>query len=103
MATATQLADPAAAFVQGPHRLLVGGEWVETASGETFATIDPASGEEIAQVAFAQDEDIDKAVRAARAAFDEGPWTTKMTPPERAAVIYRVAELIEQNAEELAQ
>jgi acyl-CoA reductase-like NAD-dependent aldehyde dehydrogenase len=103
MATATQLADPAAAFVQGPHHLLIGGEWVEAASGQTFTTIDPASGEEIAQVAHAQAEDIDKAVKAARKAFDEGPWTTKMTAPERAAVIYKIAELLEQNGEEVAQ
>jgi aldehyde dehydrogenase (NAD+) len=103
MAIATQLADPAAAFVQGPHRMLIDGEWVEAASGKTFATLDPASGEEIAQVAFAEAEDIDRAVSAARTAFEDGPWTTKMTAPQRSAVIYRIAELIEQNAEELAQ
>jgi acyl-CoA reductase-like NAD-dependent aldehyde dehydrogenase len=103
MAIATQLADPAAAFVQGPHRMLIGGEWVEAESGKTFATVDPASGEEIAQVAFAEAEDVDRAVMAARKAFEDGPWTAKMTAPERSAVIYRIAELIEQNAEELAQ
>jgi acyl-CoA reductase-like NAD-dependent aldehyde dehydrogenase len=103
MAIATQLADSTATFVQGPHRMLIGGEWVEAASGETFATVDPASGEEIAQVAYAEADDIDRAVRAARKAFEDGPWTTKMTAPERSAVIYQIAELIEQNAEELAQ
>jgi aldehyde dehydrogenase (NAD+) len=103
MATATQLAGPAATFIEGPHRLLIDGEWVEAASGGTFATLDPASGEEIAQVARAETEDVDRAVTAARKAFDEGPWTTKMTAPERSTLIYRIAELIEQNAEELAQ
>jgi acyl-CoA reductase-like NAD-dependent aldehyde dehydrogenase len=83
--------------------MLIDGEWVESGSGKTFATIDPASGEEIAQVPHAGAEDVDRAVTAARKAFDEGPWTTKMTAPERAAVIYRIADLIEQNAQELAQ
>jgi acyl-CoA reductase-like NAD-dependent aldehyde dehydrogenase len=83
--------------------MLIDGEWVEAASGQTFATLDPASGEDIGQVAFAGAEDVERAVKAARKAFDEGPWTTKMTPPERAGVIYRIADLMEQHAEELAQ
>ena len=76
MAIETTLAQGAcAASLQGPHRMLIGGEWVESSSGKTFATIDPASGEEIAQVPYADAEDVDRAVQAAREAFDDGPWT----------------------------
>jgi acyl-CoA reductase-like NAD-dependent aldehyde dehydrogenase len=103
MATETQLAEPAAAFAQRDHRMLIGGEWVESQAGKTFATVDPATGEEIAKVPYADEVDVDHAVRAARAAFDDGPWTNKMTPAQRARVIYSIADLIEQNADELAQ
>src|SRR5439155_4392829 len=94
VAVESQLADPAAAFVQGPHRMLIGGEWVDSASGQTFATIDPATGEEIAHVPYAEACDVDRAVAAARKAFDEGPWTRKMTAADRGAIVYRVADLI---------
>jgi acyl-CoA reductase-like NAD-dependent aldehyde dehydrogenase len=103
MAIETSLADAAAGFAQGPHRLLIGGEWVDSASGETFATIDPSSGEEIAQVAHAGAEDVDRAVAAARAAFDDGPWTQKMAAAQREQIIHRIADLIDENADELAQ
>ena len=103
MAVESQLADPAAAFVQGPHRMLIGGEWVDSASGQTFATIDPATGEEIAHVPYAEASDVDRAVAAARKAFDEGPWTRKMTAADRGAIVYRVADLISGAADELAQ
>ncbi len=103
MATEMKLADPVASFARGPHRLLIGGEWVDPASGKTFATLDPASGEEIAQVAYAEAADVDRAVKAARRAFDEGPWTRKMTAAERAHVMQRIATLIAENADELAQ
>ena len=72
-ATAKSLSDPARAFVErAPHRLLIGGERPEAADGRTFATIDPATGDPICEVAHAGPEDVDRAVRAARAAF-EGP------------------------------
>jgi acyl-CoA reductase-like NAD-dependent aldehyde dehydrogenase len=91
------------AFVQGPHRMLIGGEWVEASSGKTFATVDPSSGEELAQVPYADSADVDRAVKAARQAFDEGPWTNKMSPADRARIMQRIAELVSENAEELAQ
>ena len=59
--------------MQGPHRMLIGGEWVEAASGGTFATIDPATGEEIAQVPYAEAEDVDRAVQGRARGFDDGP------------------------------
>ena len=103
MATDTKLADQAAAFAQGPHRMLIGGEWVDAASGRTLATLDPAAGEEIAQVPYAEAEDVDRAVRAAREAFEAGPWRRKMSAAKRADMIYRIAELVSANADELAQ
>ena len=83
--------------------MLIGDEWVEAASGQTFATIDPATGEEIAQVPHAGAEDVDRAVRAAREAFENGPWRRKMNAAKRANLIHQIAELIAANAEELAQ
>ena len=61
--------------------MLINGEWVDAVSGETFATYDPATGEIICQVAAGDKKDIDRAVKAARAAFESGPWR-KMTPSE---------------------
>ena len=72
-ATAEALAEAARSFVSaGPHKLLIGGEWVDAADGRTFETIDPATGEVICAVAQAGPEDVDAAVGAARAAL-EGP------------------------------
>ncbi|BAK65626.1 NAD-dependent aldehyde dehydrogenase [Sphingobium sp. SYK-6] len=84
----------------GPVKMLIGADWVEAASGETFETRNPSTGEVIAHVAAAGDADIDRAVAAARAAF-EGPWS-KVKPAERANMLLRLADLIEANAEELA-
>ena len=85
----------------GPHQLLIGGEWAEAADGRTFATIDSATGETIAQVARAGAEDVDRAVKAAAAALD-GPWS-KLPAAGRSLLMNRLADLIEANAEELAQ
>jgi acyl-CoA reductase-like NAD-dependent aldehyde dehydrogenase len=103
MAIETRLTEPVAAFAQGPHRLLIDGEWVDSTSGRTFPTFDPGSGEEIAQVPYAEAEDVDRAVKAARKAFEEGPWTKKFTAADRSRVLYRIAELITDNSDELAQ
>ncbi len=80
---------------------VINNRWVPSESGKTFATINPATGEEICQVAEAGAADVDKAVRAARAAF-EGPWR-KMRASERGRLLYRLADLIEANADELAR
>jgi phenylacetaldehyde dehydrogenase len=71
-------------------------------SGKTFETPNPATGATLANVAEGDAEDIDRAVQAARKAFDEGPWS-RMTPSERGRIIWRIGDLILQNAEELAQ
>ena len=102
MTTATeQLSDAARSFVGGPHRLLIGADWVDAADGRTFPTIDPASGETIAEVAHAGAEDVDRAVRAAAAAL-EGKWGS-MPAAGRSLLMNRLADLIEANTEELAQ
>jgi aldehyde dehydrogenase (NAD+) len=82
-------------------QLLINNQWVPSESGKTFATIDPSTGEEICQVAEADAADVDKAVKAARAAF-EGPWR-KLRASERGRLLYRLADLIEANSEELAR
>jgi aldehyde dehydrogenase (NAD+) len=79
--------------------LLIGGKWLEAASGKTFDTINPATGQVLAQVAEGDAEDINRAVAAACAVFD-GPWA-KAKPYERQALLLRLAELIEANFDEL--
>jgi len=83
-------------------KLLINNRWVNSESGKTFATINPATGDEICQVAEADSPDVDKAVKAARAAFDKGPWR-KMFGSERSRLINRLADLIEKHADELAR
>lgn len=83
------------------YKLFIGGEWVESDSGEVFETIDPATEEVIATVPRGNAMDISAAVGAARAAV-EGPWR-EMKPKERARLLYDLARAIERSAEELAQ
>jgi acyl-CoA reductase-like NAD-dependent aldehyde dehydrogenase len=100
-ATAT-LSDAARSFVQsGPHRLLIGADWVDGADGRTFETVDPSTGEVICEVAHAGAEDVERAAQAARAAL-EGPWA-KMPAAGRSQLINKLADLIEANAAELAE
>ncbi len=89
-------------FLARKHRLLINGKWVEPSSGRTFTTLDPATGEILSHIADGQKEDIDRAVTAARNAFDKGPWR-KMTPSERGKLMWKLADLIDQHTEELAQ
>src|SRR6202522_2472396 len=89
-------------FIATPRKLFINGQWVDAASGKTFETPNPATGETLAQVAEGDAEDIDRAVRAARKAFEEGPWS-RMTPSERGRIIWRIGDLILEHAEELAQ
>jgi aldehyde dehydrogenase (NAD+) len=82
-------------------KLLINGQWVSSESGKTFATINPSTGEEICQVAEADAADVEKAVKAARVAFEKGPWR-KMAVSERGRLMNKLADLIEKNADELA-
>jgi aldehyde dehydrogenase (NAD+) len=81
--------------------LLIGGKWLDSVSGKSFPTVNPATGEVICQVAEGDKADVDLAVKAARKAFEEGPWP-KMTASERGRLMNKLADLIEQNREELA-
>ncbi len=82
-------------------KMLIDGKWVDSASGKTFETLNPATGEVIARVAEGDKADVDKAVIAARRAFEKGPWR-KMNARERGKLLYKLADLIEKNKEELA-
>ena len=83
-----------------PKRMLIDGKWVEAASGKTFESINPSTGEVLATVAEGDAEDIDRAVAAARRAFN-GPWS-KFKPAERQALLLKLADIVEQNFDELA-
>src|SRR5437868_223060 len=81
--------------------MFIGGKWLDSQSGKTFATTNPATGETICQVAEGDKADVDLAVKAARKAFEEGVWP-KTSAAERGRLINKLADLIEQNKEELA-
>src|SRR5580700_2238654 len=89
-------------FIATPRQLFINGQWADAASGKTFNTPNPETGETLARVAEGDAEDIDRAVRAARAAFDDGPWS-RMTPSERGRIIWRIGDLILEHTDELAQ
>jgi phenylacetaldehyde dehydrogenase len=89
-------------FTATPRKLFINGQWVDAASGKSFETPNPATGQPLASVAEGDSEDIDRAVRAARTAFDDGPWG-HITPSERGRIIWRIGDLILAHAEELAQ
>ena len=89
-------------FLGTPRKMLIGGRWVEAASGKTFPTYNPATGEVLAQVAEGNSTEIDKAVTAARKAFESGPWR-RLTASERGLLIWKLADLVESHLEEFAQ
>src|ERR1700734_2128543 len=89
-------------FIGTPRQLFINGQWVNAASGKTFETPNPATGEILARVAEGEAEDINRAVRAARTAFEDGPWS-RMTPSERGRIIWRIGDLILEHTQELAQ
>src|SRR5438552_13469919 len=97
-----QLQDKVTDFISKPRKMLINGKWIEAASGKTFPTYDPSTGEVLARVAEGDREDIDRAVKAARAAFDTGPWS-RMTASERGRAIWKLADLIEQHLQEFAE
>lgn len=105
MATAMKIVPPGdnvSDFISRTHKMLINGKWVEAASGKTFPTFDPATGEVLSQVAEGDSEDIDRAVKAARAAFETGPWS-KMTASERGRAIWKLGDLLDQRRDEFAE
>jgi phenylacetaldehyde dehydrogenase len=97
-----QLQSKVQEFISNPRKMLINGKWVESASGKTFPTYDPSTGEVLARIAEGDREDIDRAVKAARAAFETGPWP-KLTPSERGKLVWKLADLIEQHLQEFAE
>lgn len=89
-------------FLAEKHALLIGGRWIPAASGETFAVENPAREDTLAHAAKGGAEDIDRAVMAARQAFEDGPWR-RMNPSERGRLLWKLADSIEAHAEEFAQ
>jgi phenylacetaldehyde dehydrogenase len=105
MATALKIhprEDKVQSFISRTHKMLINGKWVEALSGQTFATYNPATGEVLAHVAEGNHEDIDRAVKAARSAFETGRWS-QLTPSERGRLIWKLADLLEENLEEFAE
>jgi phenylacetaldehyde dehydrogenase len=101
MATATVEALPDS-LCEGTRQMLIGSEWVDAASGETFDTLNPATEELLARLPLADSIDVDRAVRSARGAFaDSSPWR-RMSPSERGRILNRIGDLILENADELA-
>jgi phenylacetaldehyde dehydrogenase len=96
------ISDSTRRFLARPKRMLIGGEWVEAIDGGTLDVVDPASEAVFAAVPAGGAADIDRAVAAARRAFEEGEWP-RMRPVDRERLLLRFAELVEANAQELAE
>ena len=89
-------------FVDTRRQLFIDGQLVDAKSGKTFETVNPATGETLATVAEGDAADIDLAVRAARRAFEDGPWS-RMTPSERGRIMWRIGDLLTEHLEEFAE
>ena len=89
-------------FVARQRPMLIDGRFVAAASGKTFETYDPATGEVLAHVAEGDREDVERAVAAARRAFESGPWPA-MTASERGRLLWKLADLLEAHTDEFAQ
>src|SRR6195256_5231827 len=88
-------------FIDKPRKMLIDGKWVNSISGKTFPTYNPATGEVLAQVAEGDKQDVDAAVKAARKAFETGPWS-RMSATQRGKLIWKLGDLLEQNIEQFA-
>ncbi|KAK9675554.1 hypothetical protein RND81_11G014800 [Saponaria officinalis] len=100
--TAIAIDEPITPPVEVNHtKLLINGQFVDAASGKTFHTVDPRTGNVIADVAEGDAEDVNRAVSAARKAFDEGPWP-KMTAYERLKILLKFADLVEKHNDVIA-
>ncbi|GAS86525.1 aldehyde dehydrogenase family protein [Mycolicibacterium brisbanense] len=89
-------------FISVPRRMYIDGQWVDAMSGQRFDTVDPATEQVITTVPHSGPEDVERAVAAARRAFEDGPWPA-MTPAERQKVLWRIAEGISARADQFAQ
>src|ERR1700730_15066593 len=100
--TADTVSETTKRFLSKQHRLFIGGEWVNAASGATREVLDPATGGKISTMASGDAKDIDLAVKAAREAFEHGAWR-RMSTTDRTKILWKIGSLIDENAEELAQ
>src|SRR5580658_8553250 len=101
IAVSQQIHPKVAEFLEKPRKMLINGQWVSSISGKTFPTYNPSTGEVLAQVAEGDREDVEQAVKAARRAFDHGPWR-KLTASQRGRLIWKLADLLEAHTEEFA-
>src|SRR6266480_4796166 len=97
-----QVDEKVSRFVTAPRKMLINGTWREAASGKTFRTYNPATGDVLAEVAEGDRADINLAVKAARTAFDGGPWR-RMTTSERGRLIWKLSDLLEKHLDEFAE
>jgi phenylacetaldehyde dehydrogenase len=97
-----RLSADAAAFVRGTRQMLIDGRMCDASSGKTFAVYNPSNGEEICQVPEGDHVDVDKAVHAARRAFDGGAWPG-MSPSQRGQLLWKLADLLEKHTDEFAE
>jgi phenylacetaldehyde dehydrogenase len=97
-----QIQNSVGKFLAKPRKMLIGGKWVDSVSGKTFETYNPATSEVLACVAEGDKADIDLAVKAARKAFESGPWP-ELSPSERGRLLWKLAELVDEHSEELAE
>ena len=100
--SATLSSSPAATKFTGKTKLFINNEWTDASDGATFETFNPATGETIAKVAHATKHDVDLAVKSARKALEKGPWS-RIDAADRGKLMFKLADLIEQHAEELAR
>ncbi|GHO42460.1 aldehyde dehydrogenase family protein [Ktedonospora formicarum] len=100
--TEIKIVPEVSSFITQPRPMLIDGKWVQAASGKTFPVYNPATGEVMAHVAEGDKEDIERAVKAARKAFESGPWRN-ISPSERGRMVWKLADLLEAHADEFAQ
>src|ERR1700683_4989676 len=100
IAVSPQIHPQVADFLEKPRRMLINGKWVNARSCKPFPTSNPATGEVLAQVAEGDRDDVEEAVKAARKAFDQGPWR-RLTASERGRLIWKLADLLEPHTAEI--
>ncbi len=99
---ADRLIAPVRDFLQHPGKNLINGQWVDAANGQTFEVFDPSTGEVVAHVARGEQEDVNRAVAAARKAFNHGPWR-QLKAAERQRLVWKLGDLLMEHLEEFAQ
>src|SRR6266571_1158864 len=99
---AVEVLDPVRSFLDLEHQLLIGGEWTPASAGRALDAIDPATGETLTSIASAGKEDVDRAVAAARQAFESSDWRD-MPAMARSELLWKIGAAIEEHRDELAQ